>query len=95
MDMTPQSTGDDRVDQAVAELEALAGLPLDEHPAALEAVHDQLKEILGGLGDAGRPGAQGRTGETGETGEPGRQGEQGELDRGDGGSHDIGRDPRR
>jgi hypothetical protein len=97
MDMTPQSTGDDRVDQAVAGLEALADLPLDEHPAALEAVHDQLKEILGGLGDAGRPGAQGRTGEPdapGAPGEPGRRGEQGELGRGDAGSHDVGRDPR-
>ena len=92
MDMTPQSTGDDRVDQAVAGLEALADLPLDEHPAALEAVHDRLKEILGGLGDAGRPGAQGRTGAPGE---PGRRGEQGELGRGDVDSHDVGGDPQR
>ena len=95
MDMTPQSTGDDRVDQAVARLEALADLPLDERPAALETVHDRLKEILGGLGDAGRPGAQGRTGEPGAPGEPGRRGEQGELGRGDVDSHDVGGDPRR
>ena len=92
MDMTPQSTGDDRVDQAVAGLEALADLPLDEHPAALEAVHDRLKEILGGLGDAGRPGTQGRAAEPGE---PGRRGEQGELDRGNVGGQDVGGDPRR
>ena len=51
MDMTPKSTGDARVDQAVAGLEALADLPLDEHPAALEAVHDRLREILGELGE--------------------------------------------
>ena len=95
MDMTPQSTGDDRVDQAVAGLEALADLPLDEHPAALEAVHDRLKEILGGLGDAGRPGAQGRPGEPDAPGEPGRRGEQGELGRGDVDSHDVGGDPQR
>lgn len=83
MDMTPQSTGDARVDQAVAGLETLAELPLDEHPAALEAVHDRLREILGELADPGRPGAQGRTGE------PARRGEQGEL-----GMGDVGRGPR-
>ena len=90
MDMTPKSTGDARVDQAVAGLEALADLPLDEHPAALEAVHDRLREILGELGDAGRPGAQGRTGAPGEPGAPGRRGEQGELGRGDVGNGDAG-----
>ena len=95
MDMTPQSTGDDRVDQAVAGLEALADLPLDEHPAALEAVHDRLKEVLGGLGDAGRPGTQGRTGEPGAPGEPGRRGEQAELGRGDADGHDAAGDPQR
>src|SRR5215470_15811124 len=101
MDMTPKSTGDARVDQAVAGLEALADLPLDEHPAVLEAVHDRLREILGELGDAGRPGAQGRTGapgvpgEPGEPGEPGRRGEQGELGKGDIGSGDAGGGPRR
>ena len=85
------------MDQAVAGLEALADLPLDEHPAALEAVHDRLREILGELGDAGRPGAQGRTSVPGEPGEPGRRGEQEELGRGDvgdsdAGDSDIGRD---
>ena len=89
MDMTPKSTGDARVDQAVAGLEALADLPLDEHPAALEAVHDRLREILGELGDAGRPGVQGRTGAPAEPGEPGRRGEQGELGKGDIGSDDV------
>ena len=89
MDMTPKSTGDARVDQAVAGLEALADLPLDEHPATLEAVHDRLREILGELGDAGRPSAQGRTDAPGEPGEPGRRGEQGELSKGDVANSDI------
>ena len=100
MDMTPKSTGDARVDQAVAGLEALADLPLDEHPATLEAVHDRLREILGELGDTGRPGAQGRTGGPGEPGEPGMRGEQEELGKGDVdnsdiGSGDVGGGPRR
>lgn len=48
-----QSTGDPRVDEAVAGLDRLRELPLDEHPAVLESVHDKLREILGELGDAG------------------------------------------
>ncbi len=47
-------TGDSRVDQAVEGLAALGELPLDEHPAALEAVHDRLREILGELGEPRR-----------------------------------------
>jgi hypothetical protein len=65
------STGDPRVDDAVAGLAALRDRPLDEHPPVLEAVHDRLREILGELGDAaGRPG------------EPGQQGQLGQPDRG-------------
>lgn len=60
-------TGDARVDQAVAGLSALDDMPLDDRPAALAAVHDRLREILGELDEAGR------------SGEPGRHGEQGEL----------------
>ena len=66
---TPEGTGDSRVDQAIEGLDALSELPLDEHPEALEAVHDQLREILGELGEPGR------------SGRPGEQGEQGELGR--------------
>jgi hypothetical protein len=62
-------TGDPRVDQAIEGLSALGEMDLDERPAALEAVHDRLRGILGELGDAGRP----------VPGEPGRHGEQGEL----------------
>ncbi len=75
-----QSTGDPRVDEAIGRLDALRDLPLDEHPAALESVHDTLREILGELGDAGsRPGEH-RPGQP-RPGEPGSRGEQGQLGR--------------
>ena len=67
---TPEGTGDSRVDEAIAGLAALDDLPLDDRPAALEAVHDRLREILGELGAQGAPGTSGA---------PGRPGEQGEL----------------
>jgi hypothetical protein len=54
----PQPTGDSRVDDAIAGLAGLSELPLDEHPAVLEAVHDRLREILGELGPVA-PGAAG------------------------------------
>lgn len=82
-----ESTGDSRVDEAIAGLAALDELPLDDRPAALEAVHDRLREILGELGAAdrlghpghpGRPGEQGALGEQGEQDAPGEQGELGE-----------------
>lgn len=61
-----QSTGDPRVDEAIAGLGVLRDLPLDEHPAALESVHDRLREILGELGDAdARPGRPGQSGQQG------------------------------
>lgn len=67
-----ESAGDSRVDEAIAGLAGLDELPLDDRPAALEAVHDRLREILGELGEPGRPG---RSGEQGELGEPGQPGE--------------------
>lgn len=48
--LTPDGTGDSRVDEAVAGLAALDDLPLDDRPAVLEAVHDRLRQILGELG---------------------------------------------
>ncbi len=71
--LSAQPTGDPRVDQAIAGLAAIDEMPLDERPAALEAVHDRLREILGELGDPGGPAGQGRPGE------PGRPGWQGQL----------------
>jgi hypothetical protein len=67
---THEGTGDSRVDEAIAGLSALDDLPLNDRPAALEAVHDRLREILGELGTPGTPGTPGS---------PGRPGEQGEL----------------
>jgi hypothetical protein len=40
------------VDEAVARLDDLAGLPVAEHPAVFERVHQRLAEALGDL-DAG------------------------------------------
>jgi len=78
---TRESTGDSRVDEAIAGLSALDDLPLGDRPAVLEAVHDRLREILGEIGDPGRPGHPGRPGEPGRPGRPGDHGEQGELGR--------------
>ncbi|HEY1818842.1 MAG TPA: hypothetical protein VGG83_02855 [Trebonia sp.] len=68
-------TGDPRVDAAIGGLASLDEIDLADRPAALEAVHDRLREILGQLGDseAGGEGAAARPGE------PGRPGEQGVL----------------
>jgi hypothetical protein len=70
-------TGDARVDAAIAGLAALEDVDLTDRPAVLEAVHDQLREILGELGDPGSP-AAGQGGPS-RPGEPGRRGEQGML----------------
>ncbi len=43
------STGDARVDDAVARLDDLAGLPIAEHLAVYEYVHERLTEALGDL----------------------------------------------
>lgn len=43
------STGDPRVDDAVTRLDDLAGLPIAEHLAVFEYVHERLTEALGDL----------------------------------------------
>ena len=43
------STGDARVDDAVARLDDLPGLPVAEHLAVFEYVHARLTEALGDL----------------------------------------------
>lgn len=53
--VTPNPTGDPRVDEAIAGLSDLDQIDLDDRPQVLEEVHDRLREILGELGDAGRP----------------------------------------
>jgi hypothetical protein len=42
-------TGDARVDDAVARLDDLAALPVAEHVAVFEYVHERLTEALGDL----------------------------------------------
>ena len=44
------ATGDSRVDEAVSQLEDLAGLPVAEHPAIFERVHQRLTDALGDAG---------------------------------------------
>jgi hypothetical protein len=58
------STGDSRVDEAVARLADLAELPVAEHPAVFEYVHERLTEALGDLDvrDPAGPGGPGGTG---------------------------------
>ncbi len=58
------ATGEARVDEALARLDELPGLPVTEHPAVFEQVHRQLREVLGELdtGPAGQTGAAGPRG---------------------------------
>jgi hypothetical protein len=60
---TRPSTGDARVDEAVARLADLAELPVAEHPAVFEYVHERLTEALGDLDvrDPAGPGGPGGT----------------------------------
>ena len=44
------ATGDSRADEAVSQLEDLAGLPVAEHPAIFERVHQRLTDALGDAG---------------------------------------------
>ena len=55
------ATGESRVDEALAKLDELAGLPVTEHPAVFEQVHRRLREVLGEL-DSGAPGGAGAPG---------------------------------
>ena len=64
------ATGENRVDEALAKLDELAGLPVTEHPAVFEQVHRRLREVLGEL-DSGEPGGAGAPGRFGPPG-PGR-----------------------
>jgi hypothetical protein len=51
---TEPQTGDPRVDEAVARLDDLPVLPVAEHPAVFEYVHERLAETLGDLDAPGR-----------------------------------------
>jgi hypothetical protein len=56
-----EGTGDARVDEAIAPLGQLADVPLEDHPAIFERIHDRLREVLGAL----NPGPAGSTGSAG------------------------------
>jgi hypothetical protein len=62
-------TGDDRVDEALARLGDLDGLPVDEHPAVFEHVHRGLTAALGAL-DSGMEGASATPGTHGTSASP-------------------------
>lgn len=47
------STGDARVDEALAKLADLDGLPLPEHPGVFEYIHGALTGTLGALDPGG------------------------------------------
>jgi hypothetical protein len=59
------ATGDRRVDEAVSQLADLAGLPVAEHPAIFERVHQRLTEALGDAGARERAVPDGSPGEPG------------------------------
>ncbi|HUL24796.1 MAG TPA: hypothetical protein VLW44_03365 [Streptosporangiaceae bacterium] len=59
------ATGDSRVDEAVSQLEDLARLPVAEHPAVFERVHQRLTEALGDAGARERPVPDGSPGQPG------------------------------
>jgi hypothetical protein len=46
---TQTNTGEPRVDAALRRLDELGDLPVSEHPAVYERVHEQLVEVLGEL----------------------------------------------
>jgi hypothetical protein len=68
------TTGDSRVDQAVSRLDELAGLPVTQHPAVFEYVHERLTEALGDTDGHGRPGTGTPGQQAGGADEPGSRG---------------------
>ena len=59
-----ENASDARVDEAVSRLAGLAELPVAEHPAVFEYVHERLTEALGDLDvrDPDGPGSPGGPG---------------------------------
>jgi hypothetical protein len=45
----PPATGEPRVDAALSRLGELDELPLPDHPAVYESIHEELVEVLGDL----------------------------------------------
>jgi hypothetical protein len=65
-------SGDARVDQAMSSLGDLADVPLEQHPAIFERIHDRLRAVLGELnpGQPGIPGPARPPGPPGSAGAP-------------------------
>jgi hypothetical protein len=57
MEHEDEDTGEARVDQVIAGLDRLPGLPLDEHVAVYEDAHARLRQVLSELdsGPAAEP----------------------------------------
>ena len=53
------------MDEAVSQLEDLAGLPVAEHPAIFERVHQRLTDALGDAGARERAAPDGSPGQLG------------------------------
>lgn len=49
----PERTGHPVVDEVIASLTVLDGLPLEQHAAVFEAAHDRLRGVLADAGDDG------------------------------------------
>jgi hypothetical protein len=56
---TGEETGEPRVDELIARLDALEGLPLDQHVALYDDIHAGLRQVLSEL-DSGATDADAR-----------------------------------
>jgi hypothetical protein len=65
------ATGENRVDEAVSRLADLAELPVAEHPAIFEHVHQRLTEALGDLDAREQAAPDDGPGQSGQPGQPG------------------------
>ena len=66
------STGEPRVDAALARLDELKGRPVTEHRAVFEDVHRRLRDVLGELDSRQQPQSRDARDATDAAGRPGR-----------------------
>jgi|SRR5580700_3226549 hypothetical protein len=66
------STGEPRVDAALARLDELEGRPVTEHRAVFEDVHRRLRDVLGELDSRQQPQSRDATDATDAAARPGR-----------------------
>jgi hypothetical protein len=60
----PPTTGDERVEEALASLADLEELPVNEHPGVFAHIHQRLSEALGDLSAPGHDGGPGQPGDS-------------------------------